>query len=304
MMNLMRGTGIEGLTGIKPRNGYIVRPLLCVGRDDIERWLKAEGQDYVTDSTNGQNDYRRNRLRNLVLPIVEQAFPGGTARILDTMQNLSLDHQLLMSLVDEYIPDYQNIDINKVYSLPCAPTLLYHRLRHLGFNRDQCSHAIDAARQGHGGRQFTARSHRLVVNRQSLTVEQIEQIENAEIPFDAAAGTVSPIHISVQRGDAPFTPRMCSGNNRVAFDTQLLNCERIVLRHWRRGDRIQPFGMRGSKLVSDLFNDLKLDHADKRDAWLLEADGKIIWVVGHRSSIHFPVPNESQDYLIMTLLQS
>lgn len=92
---------------------------------------------------------------------------------------------------------------------------------------------------------------------------------------------------------------MCDGKHTVAFSTDLLDCQRIVLRHWRQSDRIRPFGMQGSKLISDLFADLKLDHADKRDTWLLEADGDILWVLGHRASALFPVKPECEDYLLL-----
>lgn len=300
-LNLLRGTGIKGLAGMKSMSRNIWRPLLSVSREDILDYLKCIGQDYVTDSTNAANDYRRNRLRNIILPLIGEHFPNAQARILDTMSNLSHDHDLLEQLVEDSIPNLDDIDIHKLCGYPHAPTLLYHRIRHLGFNRDQCIQAIEAARQGHSGRQFIAGSHLLVVNRKSLAVLQAEPLDKAECPFDPALGTNAPVPISVHRGNTPFSPQMCDGKRKVAFNAKLLDSSRIVLRHWRQGDRIQPYGMRGSKLVSDLFADAKLDHAAKQSSWLLEADGTIIWVVGIRSTAHFPVDIGSQDYLILNL---
>ena len=95
---------------------------------------------------------------------------------------------------------------------------------------------------------------------------------------------------------------MCDGKLKIALSSQVLECHHVVLRHWKRGDRIKPFGLHGSKLVSDLFADLKFDHAQKRQAWLLEAEGDIIWIVGHRASALYPVNVESQDYLLLTLI--
>ena len=92
---------------------------------------------------------------------------------------------------------------------------------------------------------------------------------------------------------------MCDGKTRVAFSSKILDCQHVVLRHWRRGDRIKPFGMRGSKLISDLFADMKLDTAAKHATWLLEADGSILWVLGYRASALFPILQESQDYLLL-----
>ena len=299
-LNLLRGTGLRGLTGMKRYNEGIWRPLLGLTRSDILDYLAAIGQDYVTDSTNAHNDYRRNRLRNSILPLIEQQFPNALARILDTMQNLADDHEALEYLVEDYISDYLNIDIEELCEHPYASTLLYYRARHWGFNREQCRQAVEAAKQGHCGRYFTAGDYVLTVNRQTLSIVPINDDPNAEIPTDLTEEIFSPVHITVQRGGEPFSPQMCRSRCRVAFSTRLLNCRRIVFRHWRRGDRIQPFGMKGTKLVSDIFNDYKLDYFDKQNAWLLEADGEIIWVVGLRSTVHYPVTPGSQDYLILT----
>jgi len=300
-LNLLRGTGTRGLTGMQRLNGNIWRPLLDVTRSDILNYLNDIGQDYVTDSTNDENDYRRNRLRNIVLPVIEQEFHGSRSRILDTMGNLSRDHDLLNELTIEALPDEYHIDITSLCGRQHAPTLLYHRIRHLGFNREQCQQAIEAAQQGHSGRQFPSSSHILVVNRQTIDVEPIKDEQPVEIPFDFNTGLQSPVHITVTRGDAPFSPRMCDGKQRIALSSRVLECNHVVLRHWKQGDRIKPFGLHGSKLVSDLFADLKFDHAAKHQAWLLEADGDIIWIVGHRASALYPVAIESQDYLLLAL---
>lgn len=300
-LNLLRGTGIRGLAGMKRQNCHIWRPLLGVSRNDIINYLHDIGQDYVTDSTNAENDFRRNRLRNNVIPFIEQQFPNAQARILDTMDNLALDHALLASLVNAMLPDEKHFDIKVLCRAPQASSLLYYRIRHFGFNYTQCVQAIEAARQGHAGRQFVTPDHMLIVNRQTIDIEPIGHQENIEIPIDLHTGLEDPITIIISSGDAPFNPTMCDGKNTVAFNTQLLECQHVVLRHWKRGDRIRPFGMNGSKLVSDLFNDLKLNHAAKREAWLMEADETIIWVLGYRSSAHYPVTKESKNYLLLSI---
>ena len=300
-LNLLRGTGVRGLSGMTKLNGNIWRPLLNVSRSDIIDYLKSVEQDYVNDSTNAQNDFRRNRLRNIVLPLLETQFPQAHERILDTMGNLALDHEVLNSLVSEVLPDERHIDITSLCARQQAPTLLYHRIRHLGFNRDQCVQAITAARQGHSGRQFQVDGYVLYVNRQTLDIEPAETTPDVEIPVDLTSDFESPVHISVSHNNAPFSPMMCDGKHTVAFNKQILDCQRIVLRHWRRGDRMKPFGLKGSKLVSDLFADFKLSNTAKRELWLFEADGDILWVLGLRASALYPVPKESQDYLLLRM---
>ena len=300
-LNLMRGTGLRGLTGMEQLSGNIWRPLLKASRKDILDYLASIGQDYVTDSTNAQNDYRRNRIRNIVLPAITTQFPDASPRILDTMGNLGSDLQLLNILVKDVLPDAFHISADALCNHPQAPTLLYHRIRHLGFNRHQCSQAVDAARQGHYGRYFNGEGHILHVNRQSLDITPTVEPSDIEIPIDLNNDVLSPVHITISHGGMPFSPLMCDGKNKVAFNTQLARCKHIVLRHWKRGDRIKPFGMRGSKLVSDLFADQKLDYQEKQNTWLLEADGDILWVLGHRAAALYPVEPESQDYLLMHL---
>ena len=298
-LNLLRGTGMRGLEGMSRMNGHIWRPLLGIGREGILCYLHEINQDYVTDSTNLQNDYRRNRLRNIVLPVLERSFPQAKARIQDTMDHLKQDYQLMSLLTKLVLPDVNHIDTHRLSELPDSSTLLYHRIRHLGFNRVQCDQIIEAMRNGHFGRHFITPTHALHVNRQTLDIEENVTCQEVDYEVDLSADITSPVRVEICDNNPPFSPFMCDGKYKVAFDRRVLRCQRIVLRHWRRGDRMRPFGMSGSKLLSDLFADLKLDHADKRDVWLLEADGDILWVLGFRSSNLYPVTRESQDYLLL-----
>jgi tRNA(Ile)-lysidine synthase len=300
-LNLTRGTGVKGLAGMERISGHIWRPLLGVRRQEILDYLDSIGQDFVTDSTNDMNDYRRNRLRNIVLPVIGQQFPHVHDRISGAMGNLLSDYHLMMTLIKDALPDERHINIDRLCAHPQASTLLYHRIRHLGFNREQCIQAVEAAHRGHTGRHFIGKGNLMVVNRQNIDIEVFPVNQDIEIPIDLNTGLLSPVHIDVSHNNAPFSPLMCDGKNKVAFDTAILDCKHIILRHWRKGDRIKPYGMKGSKLVSDLFADLKLDHAAKQSTWLLEADGDILWILGHRAAALYPVARESQDYLLLTL---
>ena len=301
-LNLMRGTGLRGLKGMERVNGHVWRPLLGINRQDILNYLANIGQRYMTDSTNAQNDFRRNQLRNIILPIIDRQFPQARGSILDTMDNLARDHSLLTTAVCDLLPDSRHISIDELCEHPQASTLLYHRIRHMGFNRSQCVQAIEAAQQRHSGRQFIAKGSRLLVNRNTLDIEENKDNQDIEIPIDLFSDVVSPIHITISHNNAPFSPNMCDGKRKVAFSTQLLDCQHIVLRHWRKGDRMRPFGLNGSKLISDIFADLKFTHADKHNTWLMEAEGQIIWIVGFKASSLYSVNPESQHYLLLNMI--
>ena len=156
-----------------------------------------------------------------------------------------------------------------------------------------------AAIEGHTGRLFHGEGYYLVVNRQSLDIELSTAEKDIEIPLDLVTGMANPVSVTVTRAIAPFSPTLCDGKQVVAFNKRLLDCSRIVLRHWRRGDRMRPFGLKGTKLLSDLFADLKMSHEEKQTTWILEADGEILWVLGRRASALYPVTPGSQDYLLL-----
>ncbi len=307
LLNAVRGTGIAGLTGIHPVNGRIVRPLLGVHRADIVRWLDNLGQDYVTDSTNLENDVKRNRLRNVVLPALygqlpeaRRTLPATIGRVNDCYGLYCEAVALMRSMVAPGYsePDGFCIDSARLLGFANAEMLLFEILRPLGFNRSQCADAIEALRRGSGEQSnFNAPQRTLVVKGGVMRVEVRTATAGKQMfPVDIADGLRldAPVKLSVDVvSGKPFTPAMCNGSTVIALDAAVLHCRQVALRHWRKADRFRPFGMRGTKLLSDLFTDLHLDSEAKRRVWILEADGQILWVVGLRASAHFPVDRHS-----------
>ena len=111
---------------------------------------------------------------------------------------------------------------------------------------------------------------------------------------------VEPVKLEIKKiHGKQFSPAVVDGKKCVAFSNDILQCSEVVLRHWREGDRFKPFGMRGSKLLSDLFTDLKFSEKEKNETWLLEADGEIVWVLGCRASQAFKVPKDADNYILI-----
>ena len=307
-LNALRGTGIAGLAGMKPRNGNVVRPLLCLSRHEILSWLSGVGQDYVTDSTNDENEVKRNRLRNIVLPAIYGNFPGSEQSLNKTIENV----MSCFDLYNEAVGVMRNIvsekDENGVVvierdildSFACRSLLLYEILKPLGFNASQCSQMLSSV----VGRHFTSSSHKALIDRDKILVSPHREIEDEVHTIDLTEAMItSPITIEVKHlKGGQFSPSMVDGKSKIALNAAVLNASEVVLRRWREGDRIKPFGMRGSKLVSDLFTDNKLNELAKQQAWLLEADGEILWVVGYRASRNYAVPPAGSDFLLLSLL--
>ena len=305
-LNALRGTGIAGLTGMKPRNGLVVRPLLCVSRAEILEWLGQIGQDYVTDSTNLENDAKRNRLRNIVLPALYKEFDGAKEALLTTIENMRQCNELyresigvMRNIVSDREGDSIVFDLEILNSFDNRGMLLYEILKPLGFNYEQCNDMLTSA----VGRHFFSSSHKATINRDTIDVFLLQpRDENVYVVNLESDKIFEPIALEINHVvDKLFSPSMVDGKCSVAFSNDILQSTEVVLRHWREGDRFIPFGMKGSKLISDLFTDLKLSEKEKNEIWLLEADGEIVWVIGYRSSQAFKVPKDSTNYLVLSL---
>ena len=309
-LNMLRGTGIAGLTGMKPRSGVVVRPLLCVSRSDVQEYLGQIGQDYVTDSTNLQNDYQRNKVRNVILHNVDTLFADGRARIGDTMRNLGEFESLYKELVDGVVqqcrmsrPDEEK----QVYSLLplrrySQPKLLLQALLSpYGFNISQCEQMVakiiddNVAEKSH----FYTSTSTATLDNKEIVIEKIELCNNAEysVRFDDVSRL--PVKLEVKECEMPFDASEIDGKSVVAFDSSVQACKRVVLRHWRVGDRIRPFGMNGTRLVSDIFTDAHLTLEEKKRQWLLEADGEILWILGFRASAEYRVTPASTSHITL-----
>jgi tRNA(Ile)-lysidine synthase len=311
-LNALRGTGISGLTGMHPRNGNVVRPLLCVSRTDILDFLRQCDQDFVVDSTNLENDVKRNKLRNIVLPEIYRLFPDAAGTIERTVENVSRCDSLynesiaaFRSFICDGDDNSFHVDMTKLLSFNNHDMLLYEIMKPLGFNYAQCVDIVAAFVNHSVGRFALSSSHRMTVNRAALDIVPLDEVGDFnEYVIDLTSPSVDcPVKLSVSHDNAPFARGICDGSLTVAFSNDVLHCKRIVLRHWRDGDRFRPFGLRGSKLVSDLFTDFKLSENEKHSVWILEADGEILWIVGYRASGAYRVPADSCDYIMITARQ-
>ena len=314
-LNLFRGTGVAGLAGIYPVNGDIVRPLLCVSRAEIEAYLAVCGQTYVTDSTNAENDAKRNKLRNIILPVIREQFPDAEKGIDTTLRNMLECNAFYSSAM---VAQKARID-DDAYKFPCGSigckvaiseicglaggeAILFDILKDFNFNSAQTHQILDCwLSDSASGKRFASADYvaffadksLYVLKKDDFAVEM--QKDDGVYPINLDSDSINnPVEIKIdvmERGIDAFSPSTdCDGRTTACFSMDLQNVGSLELRHWRKGDRFKPFGMKGSKLLSDLFTDLKFTEQQKNRTWLLVADGKIIWVLGYRSSSHFTVP--------------
>ena len=313
LLNALRGTGIAGLAAMAPRSGHIIRPLLGVSRADIEGYLKDRGLSFVNDSSNASDEFLRNSLRNRVLPAMEERFTDPSARLLSTTRQVRDNLELYTWAVDRLAGEFMDRDANVIdiaamqAQIPAAAarTLLFEMLRPLGFNMTHATNIMSA-----GSGVFTAGNTVAELLGGRLRLQAATQKASAGLDAHEVSlkrDITEPLHITVREMSvAAFHPER---DPRIMYlDANALDGVRhFVLRHPRRGDRMQPYGMDGTRLISDILTEARLTPSQKRAAWLLTAvdeDGgeTVLWVVGRRASAHFPVTPATRRFLTLRLI--
>ena len=308
MLNLIRGTGLRGLTGIKPKNGHIIRPLLCVSRQEIEDWLKETGQPYVTDSTNLKTDYTRNKIRLELLPLIRNINPNADSSIESTALHLQQAYAFYFNAIEKARKevavtdgDVIRIDIDKLKQTPSVQALLFEILSPLGFNDAQIT-AAAAALDSQPGTEFTSATHRIVKDRNAFIVSTIGTMSLTDTAFYAQSGVSidlpdgRTLHVDTAPADAPIS----KDPSVATLNADLINSS-LSIRPWKEGDWFIPFGMKGRKLVSDYLTDCKISVAERKKQLVVTHGNDIIWVVGLRSDNRYRIGKNTTQQLILTI---
>lgn len=292
LLNLVRGTGIDGLQGIRPVNGEVVRPLLCVSRAEILEYLSALGQDYVTDSTNLQDEFMRNKLRLHVIPLLETLNPSVSETIAETARRLSdvavVYHKALEEARRRVMPDGETIDIPALCREPGAKNLLFELLHPMGFNAAQVDDVFRAL-HGEPGRMFHSREWTLLVDRDRLVRR----------PAGEDTERLPELWQERMEVEPPFAvPR---DNNKVVYVDAAAVQGELTLRKWRSGDKFIPFGMKGFKSVRNYLRDKKFSRFEK-ECQLVVCDGeRVVWLVNERVDNRYRVTSETRFVIKLTI---
>ena len=305
LLNLIRGTGLRGLTGIKPVNGNIIRPLLCVSRTEIEQWLTETGQSYVTDSTNLETDYTRNKIRNQLLPLMRTINPDADNAINTTSQHLQQAYTVYNDAMDQArvrVSDGNIISIPELKRLPSPQAFLFESLSPLGFNSAQIND-VWASVDSQPGTRFLSATHQIIKGRDNFTISPVSEVDSTYMTVSLTPGTAVtlPDGRRLTVSSAPAGTPISNDPSTATFDAAQLTDSTVTIRRWHEGDRFVPFGMKGSKLVSDLLTDCKVSPACRENQLVATMGNDIIWVLGIRSSNRHRVSSRTATQLILTL---
>ena len=275
LLNLVRGTGLRGLTGIQPRNGNILRPLLCVSRAEIEAFLAEKGQKYVTDSTNLKADVQRNIVRLEVLPLLRKLNPAVAENIQRTAENLSEAQQVLNVAIARF-NDSNVLNISDIETYGSSEYIAFEWLKNYGFNGSQVQQILNAEC---GGMVHSEQGYDVLKDRGRLIVEPaLKPFKPMRIPEEGTYVLGENMRLSVRK-----KPVYVSKEPNIAtLDAAKVRFP-LTVRRVEEGDWMQPYGMKGRKLLSDLMTDLKMTVFEKRrQLVVVDSQGAIVWAIGLR----------------------
>ncbi|HHX32357.1 MAG TPA: tRNA lysidine(34) synthetase TilS [Bacteroidales bacterium] len=303
LLNLIRGTGIKGLTGISAKNGHVVRPLLCISRLEIEKYILERDIPHVTDSTNSEDLYLRNSLRLNVLPLLETLNPSVKDTIYRTSRNLTEAEKIYSESIQKSIKDVfsdNKIDINKLRQTASPRSVLFELLTTYNFTPstiEDISESIDSISgkifYSDSGSDLKKKKYRLIKDRNYFLLDVVNDIINDNQTYLIEEETTEidfPINLKIREISSP---------KDIIYDSRFLYIDAdkikypLVLRKWRSGDWFIPFGMKGRKKLSDYFSDRKFSLKDKEDAWLLASGDDIVWIVGERNDNRFRISEDT-----------
>ena len=311
LINLIRGTGIKGLTGIPIINEHVVRPLLAISRREIMEYLSNNQVPYVIDHTNEEELYTRNILRLKVLPILEKINPSVKNSIVTTSNNLKEAEKIYDGYIKNAIEVvFKNnlIDIQKLKQTLSPQSVLFEILSPIGFTPsviEDIANNLDSI----PGKIYMADNYRLLKDRDYLVIsesklEKKEDILEEFLIYQDSDDMQQPITLTYKT--EINTPQFVIQKSKSVLHADIDKLSfPLTLRKWRKGDWFVPFGMDGKKKISDFFTDNKFTLFQKEETWVLLSGNNIVWIVNHRADNRFKITVTSKTiYTINFIKQS
>ncbi|GHA29363.1 tRNA(Ile)-lysidine synthase [Salinimicrobium marinum] len=302
MINFIRGTGLDGLTGIPESNDGILRPLLPFSRKEIEDYAHKNHLKWREDSSNLSTKYLRNRIRHEIIPGLEELNPQLLQSFKKTQQHLKESALLVEDYISAIFPkiakknqDGYSFNIKLLKTIPNTKAILYELFKPFGFTEwNDVLHLLDAQ----AGKIVYSKTHRLVKDREKLLLTTIPSEEDNfkfEISEEEAVLMlpVGTFHLETVETISE------ANQNEIFVDKNKLDFP-LIVRKWQKGDYFYPFGMEGKKKLSKFFKDNKLSLPQKENSRILSSNDKVVWVIGHRADARFAVDQSTSKILKIT----
>ncbi len=307
-INLMRGSGITGLSGIKYVNGHVVRPFLDSSREQIEQYLNDHSIDFIVDSTNLEDIYLRNKVRLNLIPLLEEINPSAKKTILRSMDNLRQVESIYNKAIEEEKNNLMSIsekevrvNIKQLLNSENPNTLLFEILKDYGVSRTQIE-PIMKSFDSISGKRFDSASHQIIKDREYIIITPL--CLNIDQEYLIESNTISleePLKLEISRIDHSPTSSLKFSPEIAYLDLSKISFP-LTIRRWRQGDKFKPLGMKGYKKLSDFFSNNKFSLIEKQNTWILESAGQIVWVMGHRLDDRFKVTEQTNNIVQIKIM--
>ncbi|MBR6066595.1 MAG: tRNA lysidine(34) synthetase TilS [Bacteroidales bacterium] len=308
ILNFARGTGIRGVSGMKPLAGKLFRPLIEVSRADIVQISTEDNIPFHNDSTNATTKYARNKVRHLVIPLLEEINVAAKENILKSVSYFAETERIMNDYVrraKEAAMSSSNgllrIDVAIIMQTAAPSTVLFEMLIGEGVPKPLASESV-CLLEAQTGRKCEMDGVEIVRNREYIEVQKSVGENDESVVTVNAIGELKKygFEISFAYCDDDF---VFDKNPQVAYiDVKKLKFP-LTLRKWNFGDKFMPLGMKGMRKLSDFFKDEKLSQAEKSNVRILESDGKIVWVVGMRIDERFKFDKDTKEVYVLKTKQ-
>ncbi len=294
MINLSRGTGLDGLTGIPSQNGNIIRPMLPFSRKEIENYISENNLKWREDSSNASDKYLRNKIRHHVVPVFKEINESFLQSFQNTLEHLNQEQSLIndaVQMVYEKVVLEENhqlkIDISTLLQYKNYKAYLYQWLYKYGFSAWNDVYNLV---ESQSGKQIFSENYILLKDRGFLILSKKEVIDFKQFTIDKMT----------EKTNFPLKLTFCNQSdiliqlkNVIFVDESKLQFP-LTVRKWKEGDYFYPFGMQGKKKVSKYFKDEKFTFFQKQETWILESNNQIVWIIGHRADERFKIEETTQ----------
>ncbi len=309
LINLIRGTGLNGLTGIPAINKNVIRPLLPFTRIDIESFAKKNNLSWREDKSNAQTKYLRNKIRHDIIPVLKSLNPNFMESFSKTLENLQGSKQLVEDRIDEIQSQLIQKDgallkfnIQKLKSLNNPKAYLFELLNSYGFTEwDDVLSLLNAQ----SGKQVFSKTHYLLKDREFLLLTELNskndekkeyKISDKDQSIELANLKIKFTHQKIKNLPQQQTNPKYTNNNLIYLDKDKLIFP-LTVRKWKNGDYFYPMGMQGKKKLSKYFKDEKFSLLDKENIWLLCSNNNIAWIIGKRLDNRFEINKNTTEIL-------
>jgi tRNA(Ile)-lysidine synthase len=305
LINLTRGTGIAGLTGMKPKYKKLIRPLLFASRNSIIDYSKQFNVDFREDKSNAEVKYTRNKIRHVIIPHLREINPSFETTIIETAERLNEINEIIVdhiSGIREKVSFVRNdsiaFKINALQDLSPKLTLLFELFRPFGIGKGQLDDLANLINSKTGSQIITS-GYRIIKNRKELlvSIRKVDTSSSFEITrYEDFAKYSGDIFASIKKINTRFKIPVAS--NTACLDADKLSYP-MVIRKWNFGDSFYPLGMKRKKKLSDYFIDNKYSVFEKEHCRILESDGKIVWIINDRIDNRYRITSGTRKALLL-----